>query len=153
MKKLFIFSVLALLSFSATPPAQAMGWWDLWTGKDKDFRPYLENGTDPQNAQYRRETWTINDWAESPAQGRAQLDRFFAAGVFEKYEKPTYMNAPTVIVGPGFYHLSKFDQGRALALLDLVYGATKTKSGTIFIEDTSSDRTIGLYTRAGLQLQ
>lgn len=147
---LFLFSLFTLLVAS---PAHATGWIDMMFGRDTDFKPYLENGTEPHNTQWRHKEWQVADWAPTSGDGMAQVDKFVRAGILADYHHANFWRSPTLRVGPSFYHLSGYDQRRVVELFDHVYDATSSRAGTLFVEDDHTGRVIGLYTRAGLQLQ
>ena len=154
MKKSFLYSlVLSLFVLTAAPQAQA-GWLSKWFWFGEDFTPYLNDATLTHPKQWRAETWTVTDWAPTPALGRSRLDELFQAKVFEDYRAESWLLSDnTLFVGEGFYHLSGYDQGRVVTLFDYVYHATKQPQSTLLLKDDYTGKTIGYYTRQGLYLQ
>lgn len=145
--------VVFLVLLGTAQPAHAVGWWDHFFGRDRDFKPYLQNGTEPHNTQWRRESWQVTDWAPTLGAGYQQLDQFFRADIFTEYKHANPWRSPTLRVGESFYHLSGYDQRRVVELFDYVVGATKHQAGTLYLEDDYTGRTIGLYNASGLTLQ
>lgn len=154
MKKTIYYSVLALIFglVGLNTPAQA-GWLNCHEGTD--FAPYLENAKQPQNAQFRKETWKVEDWAPNAAAGHSRIDQFFRAGVLADFTSSSSMwhDHSTLSVGPGFYHLSRFDKTRVVTLFDHLYGVTSEPAATLYLEDQYTGKVIGVFTRWGLQLQ
>jgi predicted small lipoprotein YifL len=141
MKKLKHFSVLALLLTLAACSGKT---------KDPDFHPYLDHPTQSQHAQWRTNPWQVADWAPTTSDGQAQMDAFFRAGVLQDFVDG---KNPTLIVGQGFYHLSGFDKRRVITLFDQLYKVTSTPAASFELKDWHTGRIVGLYDRAGLQLQ
>ncbi len=150
---IFLASFLGLILTGAPIAAHATGWVDHFMRTDTDFRPYLENGTDPHNAQWRRESWRVADWAPDTGAGMDQIEKFFNASILTDYHHATWISSPRLVVGPMFYRLSGYDQRRVLETFDDVYHVTAHKSGTLFLEDETTRKTIGLYTKSGVQFQ
>lgn len=155
-KSNYINMLAIVLAVFITLPAQA-GWFS--RDRDEDFKPYLLDGKQVQNAQWRTENWTAEDWGPTPQACAEQVHAFFRAGVLVDYIKGSTWrrgSTPTLIVGPGFYHLSGFDQRRVLDVFNRLYNVTdaaKEKRSTVLsLKDWHTGRIIGIYTQAGLQL-
>jgi hypothetical protein len=156
MKRLnYINMLIAVLALGTASPAQA-GWFWSSDQRDPDFKPYLTAGKQDQNAQWRQNDWTVADWAPNAQAGGEQMDAFFRAGILIDYDNGGWGGDPTLIVGPGFYHLSGYDQRRVLSLFDYLYEVTAggpDKKGTVLsLKDWHTGHVIGVYSRSGLQL-
>jgi hypothetical protein len=134
---------LALITVACAPAVK----------KDPDFRPYLENPKQEQHAQWRSNPWQVGDWAASPASGQAQMDALFRAGVLQDFVPAKKDTQATLIVGQGFYHLSGFDKRRAVMLFDHLYNVTGGSPAVMRLQDGYTGRIVGMYDKAGLQLQ
>ena len=148
--------MLSCLALLALTPAAHAGWFcDSREKIASSFEPYLETSTDPHATQWRREPWKVTDWTDNPAAARAQMDFMFRSGIFTRYQDASsiWSRNDTLTVGPSFYHLSGFDKRRAVELFDHMYQVTANAPATLFLRDNHTDELIGVYTRAGLQLQ
>lgn len=154
LNMLALMTVLAPLGIGAAQ-AGPIGWFFPGTYDQRAYQPYLYDGKTPQNAQHRRGPWTLEEWTADQSRAQTQIDQMFRAGVFVEYDADGgwWDDTPTLVVGPSFYHLSTFDQGRALALCDHFYGLSQAKGGTVALKDWHTDRVVGLYGRHGLHLQ
>ena len=152
--RFFLLALIACLALPAPAKAEPKPWiwsWGLTHFDNLDFVPYTEHVTQPQHAQWRRAPWTMDEWAPTRAAGQAQLDKFFRAGIFSDFDGNG--DVPVLTVGKGFYHLSGYDQRRVVDLLDQQYEVTKSSPGIFMLEDGTTGKTLGVYTRLGLQLQ
>lgn len=151
---------MGILMLGASAPALAeqkpwwVGWWPghwEWT-QYKKFNPYLEKGTDTQNQQWAAEDWYVQDWLSQNKSNFALIDGFFKADILRKQTSED--NVPVLIVGPQFYRLGGFDKRRVVTTLDEVYGITESGAHPVIIlKDWHTNREIGLFDQAGLQLE
>lgn len=137
----------------------------------KDFQPYLENSRHSQIPQWEHKDWYLEDWF-TQEKGMDMVKGFYKADIFRdqfqtqpvlehqksysswlKTEKKINNHIKTLVVGPGFYHLSGFDKRRVVAILDATYGVTKyDKTASFILEDWNTLRPIGFYNQSGLTL-
>ena len=142
---LFLCLLLVVVEVGQVRPARAE--------TSRVFRPYLNDEIDGQQAALRHDPRRLSDWTRSPRAGIHLLKHFFDIGVLDDYSYNVFTKSPLLVVGPGFYRLSRLDQNRVAGLVDFVFHGTQKKPGTIFIADHDTGKVIGLYTAEGLQLE
>ena len=159
MKNKLLICLVILAGLTASSPANAaqfwsFGWWPghwKWT-EYKGFMPYLENGKETQNQQWRSEDWYVQDWMSQYQDQFKLIDGFFRTDILR--EQTTSGKVPVLIVGPQFYRLGGFDKRRVVTTLDSVYGITASgERPMIVLKDWHTKRQIGLFTKDGLQLE
>lgn len=151
-------ATVGCLLFGAAPVAQAGSkpwiWsWDFTHWEHLDFVPYLENGTDPHNAQWERSPWKPRHWTQQRGgkDGRV-IEALYRADILrDQYEDD---GLPVLEVGPGFYKLGGEDKRRVTAMVDRAYGITTGRPyGLYMIYDWRTKKPVGSYTYYGLQTQ
>ncbi len=159
MKTFKILICLAIFAGFGAPQASAaqfwpFGWWPghwTWTSYKK-FNPYLEKGKETQNQQWGAEDWYVQDWLSQYHDQFVLIDGFFKSDILR--EQTEDGDTPVLIVGPNFYRLGGFDKRRVLTTLDSVYGITdNTENAVILLKDWHTKKEIGVFTKAGLQLE
>lgn len=160
MKKiLFLVLVLGFLpSLANAEPKRFGGWSKKQTHYNQmsNFSPYLEESRHVQIPQWEHKDWYLEDWF-TQEKGIDMVKGFYEADIFrdqfQNKKKDTITGVKTLVVGPGFYHLSGFDKRRVVAVLDATYGVTqRDKTASFVLEDWFSKRSIGLYDKNGLKL-
>lgn len=159
MKTFKILICLAIFAGFGAQQASAaqfwpFGWWPghwTWTSYKK-FNPYLEKGKETQNQQWGAEDWYVQDWLSQYHDQFVLIDGFFKSDILR--EQTEDGDTPVLIVGPNFYRLGGFDKRRVLTTLDSVYGITdNTENAVILLKDWHTKKEIGVFTKAGLQLE
>lgn len=160
MKKVLFFAFLLVLGFSSAGMADSSKlfgyFWphDHW--RDQDFKPYLENGTDPHGSKWQKNddgsAWSPSQWlSTNGGNGLGLIQKWYNADIIR--DQFVDDGAPTLVVGPNFYHLGDSDKRRLLATLDQVYAVTSQKPNMFFLQDWSTKKHIGYYTAKGLVLE
>lgn len=175
MKKiLFLVLILGFIPSFSQAESKKFGRWSKeqsYYNQMSNFSPYLEDSRHVQIPQWQHKDWYLEDWF-TQEKGIDMVKSFYEADIFRdqfqtKQKPPTdfwslerYKPYPkinnhvkTLVVGPGFYHLSGFDKRRVVAVLDATYGVTKNNKNAAFVlEDWHSKRLIGVYNQNGLEL-
>lgn len=126
-------------------------WWSShWV--NQDFKPFYQDGQLPQSTQWDGSNWGPQDWLDARNGDAEGLLRLWYDNAIIRSR---YMDdgIPYVDIGVNFYHLSGYDKGRVLATLDHIFKATEGKAGSILVKDHITKRVIGVYTKAGLDLE
>lgn len=161
-RKILKFVALALLAAplltlaagtaQAGPKFWIFGWGDSHWGQ-LDFAPYMEPSKTPQNTQWAADDWAPQHWIAQRGRDSALLHGFYSADIIRD-QYISWRGMPVLEVGPGFYMLGSQDKRRVTKTLDHVYNITTGRpNGMYILRDWRTDRTVGVYTRAGLQLQ
>lgn len=160
MKKV-LFTLLILgfsSSFAVAEPKRFGGWSKKQTyyNQMSNFGPYLEDSRHVQIPQWEHEDWYLEDWF-TQEKGMDMVKGFYEADIFrdqfQDQKKDTVTSVKTLVVGPGFYHLSGFDKRRVVAVVDATYGVTQAdKTASVVLEDWYTKRPIGVYNKYGLKL-
>ena len=146
-------SVIALLFMLTPDAALARGsWWDyIFPPPVPDFsREYLNDAKTPHQAIYAMDPWTPEDWTRNRGSEKGVMDDLYINGIVTDQ----YMDdgIPVLQVGQHFMELSGNDKRRVAAYVDSVFGITQN-NGTFILEHWDKEEPIGIYTKAGLQLQ
>ncbi len=140
------------LVFSAQS-AQASLWEWFEPAPMPDFeRPLLENGKDPNNAQWCHDKWKPEGWVETRGSAGEVIRDFYTGGIITDQYKEDGVHV--LEVGKGFMNLSSIDKRRIAAFFDHVYNVTESAdNGMFFIYHWKTEEPIGIYTKHGLQIQ
>lgn len=156
------FSYLAFISvFIAAVPAYADILPDfpgkhiakyIWGPPNANFtRPYTERSKVPQNSRWDDDEWSPQDWIDDRGNDSAVLEGFYRAEIIT--DQFTENGVPVLEVGYNFMSLSGKDKNRVLEFVDYAYGITDGEHGMFRIEEERCGTRVGIYTRAGLQIQ
>lgn len=144
--------LLAAGTAEAAPKRWILGWGPSHWGR-LDFAPYMEPAKTPQNTQWAADPWDPQHWIAQRGRDTALLHGFYSADVIRD-QYVSWRGMPVLEVGPGFYVLGGQDKRRVTETLDHVYNITAGRpNGMYILRDWRNDKTIGVYTAAGLQLQ
>ena len=157
MRKILIFNVfICFLAVFFSVEGQAVERFGkfIWGPPKSDFvRPYLEEAKLPHNSQWADDEWSPQDWIDARGGSViAVVNGFYSAGII----KDQYFDddVPVLEVGQTFIDLSGQEQRRVVAFMDDVFGVTSSsKAGVIEIEFHDDNKSVGLFTKDGLQLQ
>lgn len=118
-----------------------------------DFeRRMLNDAKIPHNRQWDADPWTPESWISQRDDAVKLVEGFYKAEILE--DQVMHDGIPYLYVGPKFYHLSGEDKVRLAETVDKVYGITAAGENEVFVlYDDREDKSIGLYTVNGLQLQ
>jgi hypothetical protein len=148
----FIFLVFSTQQAFAEPKPWVFSWGPSHF-KNHDFEPYLDRAKFPHNSQWSDKDWKSEYWVQQRDNDEMKMLRsLYFADIF----RDQYFDdeIPVLEVGPNFYNLSGYDKRRVTALVDDVYEVTASHEDGIFmIYDWHTRKTIGVYTKYGLQLQ
>lgn len=126
-----------------------------WPGshwENQDFQPYTESVRHTHHPQWEHREWEPRDWSAQYGKPVDVIKGFYDADII----RDQYMcdERPVLEVGPNFYHLGAYDKQRAMKMVDFVYAVTAdSRNGTFSLRDWRTDKTIGVYTRFGLQMK
>lgn len=156
MRFVAILSFFAVFMLTCAPHAEARSKsWLRWvfTPPVPDFETtYLYDGKTPHAYTWADESWTPDDWTQARGSDKGVMDDLYAAGIItDQYEKG---NMPVLEVGQSFMQLSNEDKHKVAAYVDDVLGITAAGTdGAFMLIRQGRNAPIGLYTKAGLQLQ
>jgi len=145
-------------AFAFFGPTKFLGfiWWPShWY--NQDFQPYYELSTEPHNAQWddnklSEANWTPKEWVANDAGSGPELIRkWYVADILR--DQYVSWGKPYVVVGPNFYHLGGADKERVMRTFDAVYKYTDKEARMFYLEDFRTDQVVGIYSKAGLDLQ
>jgi hypothetical protein len=125
--------------------------------QNSDFIPYYTNGTEPHNTQWDTteldpKYWTPQQWvASNKGDGLSLIQKWYNADIIR--DQKVVDDAPTLVVGPNFYHLSGSDKRKIVQTIDHVYGVTSKSPKMFYLEDWATKQHIGFYSPKGLVLQ
>jgi hypothetical protein len=166
MKILRLLSLLPFLYAFSAAPAMAepkpwrYGWWP-WHYNSLDFsKRYLQEGKIPNHAGWGDDDFSPGDWTESRQGGKDDvIQGFYNAGIITGRSTDddcpfidTGKGIPVLEVGPAFMRLSDKDKRRVVMYIDETWGAT-ARHGILYINHKKWGKPIGIYTKAGLQIQ
>lgn len=140
-------------------------YWFWWPGhwEDQDFKPHLEDPRMPHNTQWEQglyvdSEWHPQKWIDSAGSMRAVLDGFYNYDIIR--EQDVDGDIPVLVVGDGFMRLSGQEKRRVADFIDYVFRVTSTAPAGMYSLYYVRTKTlfgrgdpIGMYTKAGLQLQ
>jgi hypothetical protein len=159
MKNISKLVIVALLMGLCLPVRPALAdpkpwiWsWGFGHFDNLDFIPYLEDGTHPQHSQWERSNWKPEDWIAQRPDAKTLMDGFYKADIVR--EQFVHRDTPVLVVGPSFYMLGGEDQIRVARTVDHIWRVTASRpNGMFMLHDWKTGKTIGSYTKNGLQLQ
>ena len=118
-----------------------------------DFsRPYMNDATTSQNAQWAEDGWHPEDWAESKGGVQQVLDGFYESRLVVELHDD---EVPVLEVGLPFMRVAPSDQRRVIAFMDYAHKITDANQHGIFyivLEDHMNEL-LGIYSKKGLQFQ
>jgi len=154
-----ILALMTIVSFqSGAAQAQAgpKPWIFSWAPshwENLDFVPYLETPRHPHGSQWQGSLWQPEHWlAQRDGEGLHLIRDFYHARIITgQYDHKT---VPVLEVGPGFYKLGGQDRRRVAETVDMIYAiTTQTENGIFMLNDWHTKKTVGIYSRHGLQMQ
>lgn len=156
LRVLAVFSFIIMGCLSPSTAQAEPKWWIFGWNSDhwykQDFQPYLENGHHPHNSQWDNKDWEPEDWIAQRSTSHELVDGFYRANIID--EQLICDDIPVLKVGPGFYRLGGHDKRRVTETLDHIYQITsRSQNGVFMLRDWKSNKTIGSYTKYGLQIQ
>ena len=146
-----ILVLLTPLNAQAGPKPWPWSWWPSHWQNLNFERPYLNEAHIPHNSQWDNDEWTPYDWAGHHSDPKAMINNLYAAKIIT--DQYTDDNVPVLEVGHNFIRLSGEDKRRVAAYVDHVFGITRSESGMFHLYYDATGKPIGIYTKAGLQLQ
>jgi len=115
----------------------------------------LAPGVEAQNPGLMDPSWTPSDWIDQYKDPAVLINGFFETDILRRQTMSGEVTK--LIVGPTFYRLGGDDKRRVITTYDAVYGITQGKqkdvAKVIILEDWLTRRAVGLYSKAGLQLE
>jgi hypothetical protein len=151
MRFLFLtlfFSVCVVSSHGAQadPKWSSWGGWDFGFGEmnraNYDFTPYLDDAKNSHPVYNDNRDWQPAHWVDQFEGGATEfVSRGYRAGIIHKQKIKG--GVPILVVGPGFYDLSAYDQRRYVRTIDYIYGMTQAAPNVLMIRDWKSGHVVG----------
>ncbi len=165
MKFLPLFAIFALVIAATPAKAEPKPWvWGWWPGHwdNQDFKPHIDHPTQPHNIQWKNglygQDWHPENWIRAKGSAEEVIKGFYKAGIVT--DQTSEDGVPVLEVGDAYLRLSGQEKRRVAEFMDYVFHVTDTspaKMFYIFHEDSGfliwPGRPVGMYTKAGLQLQ